>query len=104
MPKPRRLKCACIDSRLCAAHSEKTCYQSCPWGLYPLALKNSSQCGLCMECLRVCPQDNIALNLRPFGSDLGQERSSVQAGRSFPGADDARIRAGFFSGLHRTLG
>ena len=24
-----------------------------------------------MECLRVCPRDNIAVNLRPWGSDLG---------------------------------
>ena len=24
-----------------------------------------------MECLRVCPSDNIAVNLRPWGSDLG---------------------------------
>jgi hypothetical protein len=59
-----------IDTRICATHSEKTCYQNCPWGLYPVALRDSSQCGLCMECLRSCPSDNIAINLRPFGSDL----------------------------------
>ncbi|HWQ84597.1 MAG TPA: 4Fe-4S binding protein, partial [Anaerolineales bacterium] len=52
-----------IEPAVCAAHTEKTCYQACPWGLYPLALKDSSQCGLCMECLRVCPSDNIAVNL-----------------------------------------
>ena len=59
------------DSSVCAAHSEKTCYTACPWGQYPLALKSSTACGLCMECLRVCPKDNIAVNLRPWGSDLG---------------------------------
>jgi hypothetical protein len=59
-----------IDTVICAAHSEKTCYQNCPWGLYPVALRDSSQCGLCMECLRSCPKDNIAVNLRPFGTDL----------------------------------
>jgi ferredoxin len=59
------------SSAICAAHSEKTCYQACPWGQYPLAMRDSAQCGLCMECLRVCPSDNIALSLRPFGSDLG---------------------------------
>lgn len=59
------------DAELCAAHSEKTCYTACPWGQYPLALKSSANCGLCMECLRVCPSDNIAVNLRPWGSDLG---------------------------------
>jgi NAD-dependent dihydropyrimidine dehydrogenase PreA subunit len=61
-----------IYSGICATHSEKTCYQNCPWGVYPLALRDSAQCGLCMECLRVCPKDNIAVNLRPFGSDLSQ--------------------------------
>ena len=58
------------DSAVCASHTEKTCYHECPWGVYPLALKDNAACGLCMECLRVCPRDNIALNLRPFGSDL----------------------------------
>jgi len=61
------------DARVCAAHAEKTCYDACPWGLYPLALKSSANCGLCMECLRVCPVDNIAVNLRPWGSDLGPQ-------------------------------
>ncbi len=59
------------DARICAAHAEKTCYSACPWDQYPLALKSSAACGLCMECLRVCPKDNIAVNLRPWGSDLG---------------------------------
>lgn len=56
---------------ICSGHAEKTCYQVCPWGQYPPALKSSANCGLCMECLRVCPSDNIAVNLRPWGSDLG---------------------------------
>ncbi len=72
-----------IDTKICAAHSEKTCYQNCPWGLYPVALRDSSQCGLCMECLRSCPKDNIAVNLRPFGSDLGQARQSSRLDETF---------------------
>jgi polyferredoxin len=71
------------DAQVCAEHGEKTCYQACPWGVYPLALKDSSACGLCMECLRVCPQDNIALNLRPFGSDLGAIRRSQRLDEAF---------------------
>lgn len=58
------------SASLCAAHRDKSCYTACPWGQYPLALKDSAACGLCMECLRVCPYDNIALNIRPFGQDL----------------------------------
>jgi hypothetical protein len=72
-----------IDTAICATHSEKTCYQNCPWGLYPVALRDSSQCGLCMECLRSCPQDNIAVNLRPFGSDIGQPRQSSRLDETF---------------------
>lgn len=67
-----------IDTAICAAHSEKTCYQSCPWGLYPVALRDSAQCGLCMECLRSCPSDNIAVNLRPFGTDLAADIKSMR--------------------------
>jgi polyferredoxin len=59
-------------------HSEKTCYHNCPWGLYPLALRDSAQCGLCMECLRSCPSDNIAVNLRPFGTDLAAENKGMR--------------------------
>jgi NAD-dependent dihydropyrimidine dehydrogenase PreA subunit len=65
-----------VDKEICAKHGDKSCYQACPWGLYPLALKDSSACGLCMECLRACPKDNLALSLRPYGSDLGRHPSS----------------------------
>jgi hypothetical protein len=58
------------DHEICKAHREKTCYQECPWGVYPLALRDYAACGLCMECVRVCPHDNLGLNLRPFGEDL----------------------------------
>jgi polyferredoxin len=71
------------ERAVCAAHSEKTCYLECPWGLYPVALRDSSACGLCMECLRVCPKDNIALNLRPFGSDLGAPRRAARLDEAF---------------------
>jgi len=30
-----------------------------------------------MECLRTCPHDNIALNLRPFGADLASPTRRV---------------------------
>lgn len=72
-----------VDPAVCQAHHEKTCYQACPWGVYPLALQNSSACGLCLECLRACPSDNLALNLRPFGSDLGRSRPSKKLDEAF---------------------
>ena len=65
-----------IDTDICAKHGDKSCYQACPWGLYPVAFRDNAACGLCMECLRACPKDNLALNLRPFGSDIGKSRTS----------------------------
>ena len=65
-----------IDIEICAKHTEKSCYRACPWGLYPVAFRDSAACGLCMDCVRACPQDNLALNLRPFGTDLGKPRTA----------------------------
>jgi NAD-dependent dihydropyrimidine dehydrogenase PreA subunit len=72
-----------IDKEICARHGEKSCYQACPWGVYPLALKDSSPCGLCLECLRACPQDNLALNLRPYGTDLARPAVSSRLDETF---------------------
>jgi 4Fe-4S binding domain len=64
------------EPEVCASHKEKTCYAGsadgypCPWDVYPLALKKNTYCGTCVECLRTCPHDNIALNLRAPGADL----------------------------------
>jgi len=65
-----------IDPQVCKAHTEKSCYQGneygfgCPWNIFPGSLTVNTNCGLCMECLRTCDYDNIALNLRAFGADL----------------------------------
>lgn len=66
------------DPALCASHHPKTCYKGttkgfgCLWQTYPAALVKNNACGLCLECLRTCPFDNVALRLRPFGADLLQ--------------------------------
>ncbi len=72
-----------IDKEICARHGDKSCYKACPWGIYPVAMKDSSACGLCMECLRACPKDNLALNLRPYGTDLGQSARSSHLDETF---------------------
>lgn len=64
------------DSKLCAKHTPKTCFTGnnegygCPWGVFPAGLLKNTSCGLCLECLRTCPYDNIALYLRQLGADL----------------------------------
>ncbi len=68
------------DKTVCASHSPKTCYvgcaagAGCPWLVYPGALTRNTYCGLCLECLRTCPYDNVAVNIRPFGTDLDNPR------------------------------
>lgn len=72
-----------IDTEICTQHGDKSCYHACPWGLYPVALRDNAACGLCLECLRACPKDNLALNLRPFGSDIGKTRTANRLDEAF---------------------
>lgn len=64
------------DKKVCAACKDKPCYRGsengygCPWDVFPGGLTRNTYCGLCLECIRTCPYDNIALNLRPFSADL----------------------------------
>ena len=83
------------DTAICAAHTDKSCYTGnangygCPWLLYPGALTKNTYCGTCLECIRTCPHDNIAFNLRSFGADLQQP-----AGRKLDEAFKAFIMLG----------
>ncbi len=64
------------DHAICATHKDKTCYTGsdagygCPWLVFPAALAKNTYCGMCTECFKTCPLDNIALSARPFGADL----------------------------------
>lgn len=64
------------DRAVCNAHTEKTCFSGCaegagcPWSTLPPALRSNSACGLCMECMRTCPKDNVIFQKRPFAADL----------------------------------
>jgi plastocyanin len=68
------------DPEVCRNHREKECYlgsaegHGCPWMVKPWRLERNAYCGLCTECLKTCPKDNVAVNLRPFGSDLFVKR------------------------------
>jgi polyferredoxin len=71
------------DAQVCLTHKEKECLRGsgnaygCPWLEYPGTMVRNTYCGMCTECLKACPKDNIGINLRPFGQDLlvaGQRR------------------------------
>lgn len=80
------------DAQICKDHTSKDCVvgtacsYGCPWLIYPGNLERNVHCGMCVECLKACPKDNIALNLRPFGADL-----LVAKGRSLDEAYKALI-------------
>lgn len=64
------------DFSICATHTEKTCYRGndegygCPWMVFPAALQKNTYCGMCTECLKTCPHDNMGLFVRAPGKDL----------------------------------
>lgn len=64
------------DPEVCRTHTGKECIlgcdtgYGCPWMQYPGNQKRNAYCGMCTECFKTCPEDNIALNIRPFGRDL----------------------------------
>ncbi|MEI6576336.1 MAG: 4Fe-4S binding protein [Bacteroidota bacterium] len=63
------------DKDVCKNCTDKGCLRGnengwgCPWFEYMGNLDRNNNCGLCMECVKSCPNDNIALNLRPFATE-----------------------------------
>ena len=64
------------DKETCRKHKEKDCIcgnengYGCPWMEVPWNMERNAYCGLCTECLKTCPKDNISVNWKPFGTDL----------------------------------
>ncbi|HDZ22471.1 hypothetical protein LCGC14_0615600 [marine sediment metagenome] len=79
------------DPAICAKHKKKTCVTGnkngygCPWLLEPHSFKRNTYCGMCMECFKTCPFDNMALNVRPPGTDLlvNERRGLDEAWKAF---------------------
>jgi hypothetical protein len=49
---------------------------ACPYGLNVGKIKENSDCGLCLECLRSCSYNNVSLYTRPFASEKGSRNLS----------------------------
>ncbi|GJM26630.1 MAG: hypothetical protein DHS20C16_30450 [Phycisphaerae bacterium] len=63
--------CKSCGTKECVTGSESA--YGCPTFLYPGKLASNTYCIQCMECIQACPHDNLAVNLRPWGSDLATE-------------------------------
>ncbi len=93
------------DKQVCANCKDKPCYNGsssgygCPWDVFPGGLTKNTYCGLCLECLRTCPYDNIAVNVRPFSADLAQPSTRMdEAFKAFIMLGSAMIYAGVLLG------
>ena len=101
------------EKQVCVACVGKPCYSAnitrsgvgsesgygCPWDVFPGGLTKNTYCGLCMECLRTCPHDNIALNVRPFGADLASPTRRIdEAFKTFIMLGSAMLYAGVLLG------
>src|SRR5574338_174877 len=93
------------DRQVCADCADKPCYNGsaagygCPWDVFPGGLTKNTHCGLCMECLRTCPYDNIAINLRPFSADLAKPSIRLdEAFKAFIMLGSSMIYAGVLLG------
>jgi polyferredoxin len=64
-----------VDPEVCRKHKDKCCYTggtegwACPWNQYIGKMDRNNYCGFCTECIKSCPEDNVGIFLRPFGSD-----------------------------------
>ena len=61
----------------CYTGSEKG--YGCPWLEFPQNMVSNIDCGLCTECFKTCPRDNIALNARPFGVELESKEMKMKS-------------------------
>src|SRR5215208_4034231 len=93
------------NKQVCAACEGKPCYNGsangygCPWDVFPAGLTKNTYCGLCMECIRTCPHDNIAINLRSFSADLAKPSARTdEAFKAFIMLGSAMIYAGVLIG------
>src|SRR5215207_3633847 len=93
------------DKQVCVNCKGKPCYNGssagygCPWDVFPGGLSKNTYCGLCMECIRTCPYDNIAVNLRPFSVDLAKPSIRMdEAFKAFIMLGSSMIYAGVLLG------
>ena len=76
-----RAVCSGCRGRECARGSASA--YGCPTFENPARMSVNTYCIQCAECLQACPNDNLAVNLRPWGADLAAEGK--------PSADEAYL-------------
>jgi ferredoxin len=78
MMAPVEVRAVSVD--VCATCRTKDCVfgnelgYPCPTSQYPAKMDSNAYCTVCTECVKSCPHENVAINLRPLGEDLEQLR------------------------------
>ncbi|RMD81369.1 MAG: hypothetical protein D6815_11985, partial [Candidatus Dadabacteria bacterium] len=68
------------DREVCRSCTTHSCYRgnerglACPTFQYLGTMNENTYCIACMECVKTCEQDNVALRLRPWAADLFARR------------------------------
>lgn len=62
------VQCGDCRTKSCRLGSEKG--WGCPWAQTPARLERNNYCGMCMECIKTCPHENMTVRLRPFCADV----------------------------------
>ncbi len=63
------------NTELCKECTDRSCVRGsdkgwgCPWLVNPSRLVSNNYCGLCMECIKACPNHNLTVWARPFCAD-----------------------------------
>lgn len=69
-----------LDTSQCARCKDHSCLLGstrawgCPWLINPSKLERNNNCGLCMECVKACPNENLTISARPPFSDTSISR------------------------------
>jgi hypothetical protein len=64
------------DPEVCRNCRTQSCYkgndqgEACPTSLYIPAMRENTNCLNCMECVKSCESENVAVNIRPWGADF----------------------------------
>lgn len=66
--------CDRCKKHFCQKGSEKG--WACPYGINVGEMNESSDCGLCFECVRSCLYNNVTIYTRPFATELGTRNLS----------------------------
>ena len=73
------------DSEVCRTECRtKDCAAACTWFQFPSHMDRGAECSLCLDCVRACPHDNLALRTQPIG-----ERAWRGSGRTVQSLDEA---------------